>query len=109
MSDMHALDAQYHRKCLVVLYNHMQQYSSHSNINPGHDCALSEQAVALAELATYIYRRISTNNSITSVFKLSDLVKLYISYTERLNQHGFSTISKVNSTRLKKGYYYYAT
>ena len=77
MSDMHALDAQYHRKCLVALYNHMQQYSSHSNINPGHDCFMSEQAVALAELATYIEES-AQNNSMTSVFKLSDLAKLYI-------------------------------
>ena len=77
MSDMHALDAQYHRKCLVALYNHMQQYSSHSNINPGHDCALLEQAVALAELATYIEES-AQNNSMTSVFKLSNLAKLYI-------------------------------
>ena len=53
----------------MVLYNHMQKYSSHSNINPGHDCALSEQAVALAELATYIEES-AQNNSMTSVFKL---------------------------------------
>ena len=67
---MHALVAQYHRKCLVVLYNHMQQYSSHSNINPGHDCALSEQAVALAELATYYIKELAQNNSMTSALAL---------------------------------------
>ena len=54
----------------------MQQYSSHSNINPGHDCALSEQAVALAELATYI----SKNQHKTIQFSnyVFDLAKLYI-------------------------------
>ena len=43
----------------------MQQYSSHSirNINPGHDCALLEQAVALAELATYIEESAQNNSS----------------------------------------------
>ena len=34
-----------------------------------------------------------------SVFKLSDLTKLY---DERLNQLGFNTTGKVNSTRLKE-------
>ena len=96
MSDMHALDAQYHQKCLVALYNRMRQYSSHSNINPSHDCALSEQAVALAELASYIEES-AQNDSMRSVFKLSDLAKLY---TEHLNQLGFSTTGKVNSRRL---------
>ena len=54
MSDMHALDALYHRKYLVALYNRMRQYSNHSGTNPSHDCTLSVQAVALAELASYI-------------------------------------------------------
>ena len=98
MSDMHALDAQYHRKCLVALYNCMRQYSSHNNINQSHNCALSEQAVALAELASYIEES-AQNDSMRSVFKLSDFAKLY---TECLNQLGFSTTGKVNSTRLKE-------
>ena len=97
MSDMHALDAQYHRKCLVALYNCMRQYSNQSNPNPSNDCTLSEQAVVLAELASYIEES-ALNDSMTSVFKLSDLAKLY---AKRLNQLGFST-GKINSTRLKE-------
>ena len=91
-------DAQYHRKCLVALYNLMWQFSNHGNINASRDRSLSEQAVALAELASYIEES-AYNESMASVFKLSDLVKLY---TECLNQLGCSTTGKVNSTRLKE-------
>ena len=94
MSDMH--DAQYHRKYLVALYNRMRQYSNQSNPNPSNVCTLSEQAVVLAELASYIEES-AQNDSMTTVFKLSDLAKLY---GKCLNQLGFST-GKVNSTRLK--------
>ena len=79
MSDMHALDAQYHRKCLVALYNHMRQYSNRSDTNPSHDRPLSVQAVALAEFTSYIEES-AQNDSMTSVFELSDLTKLYVEY-----------------------------
>ena len=98
MSDMHALDVLYHQKCLMALYNRMQQYSNRSGTNPSHDCTLSVQAVALAELASYIEES-AQNDSMISAFRLSDLVKLY---AERLNQLNFSTTGKVNSTRLKE-------
>ena len=97
MSDMHALDAQYHQKCVVTLYNRMRHYSNQTNPNPSNVCTLSEQAVVLAELASYIEES-AQNDSMTTVFKLSDLAKLF---AERLNQLGFST-GKVNSTRLKE-------
>ena len=58
---------------------------------------MSVQAVALAELASYIEES-AQNGSMAFVFKLSDLANLY---AERLNQLGFST-GKVNSTRLKE-------
>ena len=77
----------------------MQQYSSHSNINPGHDCALSEQAVALTELATYIEES-AQNNSMTSVSNyVSDLAKLYIiqgrSYIQAIEAH--ASLNKLKS------------
>ena len=96
MSDMHTLDAQHHRKCFVALYNCMRKFSSHGNVNASCDRSLSEQAVELAELALYIEESAHNESMKTSVFKLSDLVKLY---TERLNQLGSSTTGKVNSTK----------
>ena len=76
----------------------MQQYSNRSDTNPSHNRPLSVQAVALAELASYIEES-AQNDNVTSVFKLSDLTKLYV---ERLNQLGFNITGKVNSTRLKE-------
>ena len=97
MSDMHALDEQYYRKCFVALCNHMWQYSNQSNSNPSNICTWSEQAVVLAELASYVEES-ALNDSMTTVLKLLDLAKLY---AKRLNQLGFST-GQVNSTRLKE-------
>ena len=78
-------------------YNRMKQYSHQSNANPSSVCTLSEQALVLVELVSYIEES-AQNDSMTTVFKFSDLAKLY---AERLNQLGFST-GKVNSTRLKE-------
>ena len=97
MSDMHALDAQYHRKCLVALYNRMRQHSS-DDCKSNHGKSITVQAETLAELALYI-EEAAQNEDMASVFKLSDLTKLY---AERLNQLGHSTGSRVNSTRLKE-------
>ena len=44
MSEIHTLDAQYHRKCLVALYNHMRKYSNCSDTNPNHDCRTSSSS-----------------------------------------------------------------
>ena len=54
MSDMHALDAQYHRKCLVALYNRMRQHSSDNDCKSNHGKSTTVQAETLAELALYI-------------------------------------------------------
>ena len=98
MSDMHALDAQYHRKCLVALYNRMRQHSSDNDCKSNHGKSTTVQAETLAELALYI-EEAAQNEDMASVFKLSDLTKLY---TERLNRLGHNTGSRVNSTRLKE-------
>ena len=97
MSNMHALDAQYHRKCLVALYNRMRQHSS-DDFKSNHGKSITVQAETLAELALCI-EEAAQNEDMASVFKLSDLTKLY---AERLNQLGHSTGSRVNSTRLKE-------
>ena len=59
MSDMHALDAQYHRKCLVALYNRMRQHSS-DDCKSNHGKSITAQAETLAELRSSLYRRSST-------------------------------------------------
>jgi len=54
MSDMYALDFQYHRKCLVALCNCMHQHSSDNDCKSNHSQSTSIQAEALAGLALYI-------------------------------------------------------
>ena len=76
MSDMDVLDAQYHQKCLVGLYNVRQHSSGHSSDESDDQQSLSVQGVALAELASYVEES-ALNDEMTSVFKLSDLAKLY--------------------------------
>ena len=67
---MHALDTQYHRKCLVALYNRMQQYSNRNDTtNPSHNHPLSVQAAVLAELASFIEKS-SQNDSMTIRFQI---------------------------------------
>ena len=95
-SDMHALDAQYHRKCLISLYNRMRKHCRDDGSFSG-DNSMSVEAVALAELVSYMEESALDDDTVP-VFKLSDLIKLY---TERLRQLGVEVSSRINSTRLK--------
>ena len=59
------------------LYNPVRQHSSgHSSDESDDQQSLSVQGVALAELASYV-KESALNDEMTSVFKLSDLAKLY--------------------------------
>ena len=51
--DMHALDAQYHRKCLISLYNRIRKHCRDEASFSG-DNSMSVEAVALAELVSYM-------------------------------------------------------
>ena len=95
-SDMHALDAQYHRKCLIALYNRMRKHCK-DVANFSSDNSMSVEAVALAELVSYMEESALDEDTVP-VFKLSDLIKLY---TERLRQLGFEVSGRINSTRFK--------
>ena len=95
-SDMHAVDAQYHRKCLVALYNHVRKHCNDEINIPGNN-SMSVEAVTHAELISYM-EELAQNDDTVSVFKLSDLIKLY---TERIRQLGVDVSSRINSTRFK--------
>ena len=94
MGDMHAVDADYHTKCLVGLYyryrklpKHLQKDTSQKHL----------EDIALAELVSYIEETRTTDNVIC-IFKLSHLAKLYKSQLSQLNAH---VPDRVNTTRLK--------
>ena len=78
-SDTHALDAQYHQKCVIAFYNCMCKYCSDETKFTDNN-SMSVEAVALAELVSYM-EELARDDDTVPVFKLSDLIKLY---TERL-------------------------
>ena len=95
-SDMHALDAQYHRKCFIALYNRMRKHCKDDARFIG-DNLMSVEAVALAELVSHMEESALDDDTVP-VYKLSDLIKLY---TERLRQLGVEVSGRINSTRFK--------
>jgi hypothetical protein len=88
---MHAIDAVYHAPCLTALYNRVRKAKSSSKENE--NVHLSFEAIALAELATFI-----EENNEQSTFLLSNLTKLY---SGRLKELGADLPERINSTRLK--------
>ena len=97
MSDMHALDALYHKHCLIALYNSTRKFSREQDLPYHGDSSISTEAVVFAELASFI-REMASDDSTAPVFKLSDLSKMY---TSRLKDTDSSFQSSTHSTRLK--------
>ena len=92
--DLIAQDAQYHLKCLNSLYNRAREKKSSEDS----DKDRMNHSLAFAELISYI-EETRMDTSVTSIFKLSDLVTLY---TTRLEQLGSNVVGRVHSTDLKK-------
>ena len=92
MGDMHAVDAVYHASCLAALYNRVRKIQQ-TTVSDEHG-SLSLEAIALAELVSYI-----EENTEPTTFMLSDLVKLYSARLEELGAH---VPERINSTRLKE-------
>jgi len=65
---MHALDAQYHRNCLISLYNRMRTKQSDCQSDAPHTNSISAKAVALAELVSYMEESAQNDDTIP-VFK----------------------------------------
>ena len=99
--DMIAQEAKYHPVCLLALYRTAaQKQPEQFDVNVGTSDQPSEMDVnslALAELIAYMEDVRSTEFA-PSVFKLSELTKLYSS---QLQKHHIGSNSKVNSSRLK--------
>ncbi|CAG2211100.1 unnamed protein product [Mytilus edulis] len=94
--DLIAQEAKYHSKCLVSLYNRASRIEmKNDNVESKKESQI--HGIAFSELVSYINETRSCNETI-SVYKLSDLCKLY---TERITCLGADVSSRVNSTRLK--------
>jgi hypothetical protein len=98
--DMIAQEAKYHPVCLLALYRTAaQRQAIQFDANIGSSKQRSEmnvESVALAELIAYM-EDVRSSELTPSVFKLSDLIKVYSSH---LQKHQVGFINKVNSSRL---------
>ena len=93
---MIALDAQYHPRCLIGLYNRTRKAQSTGSQDTNQERAMS--AVVFAELVLYIDKT-RQDEETAPVFRLANLVQLYQS---RMEQLGVQLDTKVHSTRLKQ-------
>ncbi len=75
---MIALEAKYHTKCLLGLYNHARKIKTNASQNEP-----QVSGIAFAELVIYI-EETRLEASTVPVFKLADLVHLYTSRLEQL-------------------------
>ena len=92
--DLIAIDALYHTKCLLNLYDRAKQAAN--NQSKGTDNEQSLKAIAFAQLLQYI-EEFRDSEECAPVFNLMDLSKLY---SARLHELGVN--SEVHSTRLKE-------
>ena len=94
--DMVAIEARYHTKCLVALYNQARKIETESRDERDQDKEIS--AIVFAELVLFIEETRQDEGTAT-VFKLADLTQLYQS---RMEQLGVKQDVRIHSTRLKE-------
>jgi hypothetical protein len=92
--DMVAIEAEYHVKCLVALYNEVRKCEP---ARQDDNFESSIHAIAFASLVSYLEDCRDTCDSV-GVFKLAYLAKLY---SLKLEELGSQTECKINTTRLK--------
>ena len=92
--DLIAIDAKYHAKCLVSLYNRTRQLKVQP-ANHTMSSSIDLDELAFAELIAYIDESLEVKE--LTVLKLSDLVKFFSSKKPELEIE----CGKINATRLK--------
>ena len=95
-SDMVALDAKYHTKCLLALYNRARKVRRTQQETTRNEDEIA--ALVFAELVMHIEES-RLEESTAPVFKLADMAQLY---TMRLQQLGVTSEKRMHSTRLKQ-------
>ena len=96
LSDMVALEAKYHTKCLLALYNRTRKVQTAQQRTGSEDDEIS--GIVFAELVMYI-EEARFEASIVPVFKLADIAQLYMS---RMQQFGVMSDKRMHTTRLKQ-------
>ncbi|MES9880446.1 MAG: hypothetical protein ABW185_06135, partial [Sedimenticola sp.] len=92
--DMIALEAKYHAKCIVALYNKASRAATNSDSDAA-DANL--HGIAFAQLVAYM-EEFRNEEDTAPVFELAGLVDMY---TTRLKQLGARVNARIHSTRLK--------
>ena len=96
MGDMVALEAKYHAKCLLALYNRARKVKTDAQQGTDRERELS--GIVVAELVMYI-EEAHLETSTAPVFKLADLAHLYRC---RMEQLGVVSDTRMNTTHLKQ-------
>jgi len=94
--DLIALEAKYHTKCLVGLYNRVRKHKTQERKDTNEEELLS--GIAFAEIVMYI-EEIQFDDGTAPVFRLADLAQLY---SLRMEQLGNKPDVRVNTARLKE-------
>ena len=93
LGDMVALEAKYHTKCLLALYNRARKVQAAQQQISSKDDVVS--GIVFAELVMYIEQVCLE----ASIFKLTDMAQLYMS---RMQQFGVMSDKRMHTTRLKQ-------
>ena len=97
VGDLVALEAKYHARCLVALYNKAERLE---NTQQKPELSRNEHvchARALADIVSYIEDSYC-DQTIAPVFQMPELTQMY---HDRLKQMGIDSVSTIHSTRLK--------
>ena len=96
--DLVAIEARYHKTCLIALYNRLRVACSKSPADFEDDILYG---VVVTEVVEYIRECITSSEDITPVFKLKELKSLV---SRRLAEYNASqdSIDRIHSTRLKE-------
>ena len=101
LGDMVAIEAKYHAKCLVGLYNQARKLKlSLNSKNASSYKPIDIEELAFSELVAFIDENQGVEVEVEepAVLKLSDLVKFYSS---KLSELGGEHSDRINATRLK--------
>lgn len=92
LGDMVALEAKYHTKCLLALYNRARKVQ-----------AVQQEGIEDDEIAGVVFAELVEEArfeaSTAPVFKLADMAQLY---TSRMHQFGVTSDKRMHTTRLKQ-------
>ncbi len=94
--NMVTIEAKYHNRCLVSLYNQVRAKKRHEKQSQSK--ADVTAAIVLTELVSYTEES-TGEEDVAPVFKFAELTKMY---TTRMKQFGVDTDQRVHTTMLKE-------